>query len=222
MHSELRDSSSTGAHLQVVLDGLPVCLPPERRTLAAIRSYLETLALERQRILYSFRVDGKPASLAEPLMTRKPFARVDARSVDPAQMPLQLVRTALHQTAQAQAQVQAAVPLMMINDAELNSEYWWNLAQDLKQPLLTLSLLPETLCSSNNGGASLNQLRKWQLQQLATIIREVDETCSLDDPTALSTALEQRVLPWLHNLQRSLELWHETLSIAEHASCPAA
>ncbi len=221
MYSDLRDSSSTGAHLQVMLDGTPVCLPAERRTLAAIRSYLETLALERQRILYSFRVDGRPASLAEPLQTRKPFARVDARSVDPAQMPLQLVRTALHQTVQAQRQILAAVTVVMLNDCERNSEFWWNLAQDLKQPLLTLSLLPDTLWGPAPGGASLSQLRKWQLQQLAAIIKEVDETCWLEDPTSLSDALETRVLPWLHNLQRSLELWHETLSLAEQV-CPTS
>ena len=56
------------------------------------------------------------------------------------------------------------------------------------------------------------QLRKWQLQQLAAILIEVDEASWSEDSAALSNALEYRVLPWLHGLGTSLELWHDTLS----------
>jgi hypothetical protein len=58
------------------------------------------------------------------------------------------------------------------------------------------------------------QLRKWQLQQLAVIIKDVDETCWSPTPMALSSALERRVLPWLDGLRATLDLWHETLAIA--------
>ncbi len=211
MHSQSVDALSSGARPQVVLDGLPVSLPRERRTLAGIRSYLETMALERQRILYSLQVDGKPASLAETLTTREPFARVDAESVDPDQMPLELVRTALTQTLQAQERVLAAVSLVMNSGPEAKSESWWNLSQVLKQPLLTAGLLIEKLRDCEYGGASVKQLYKWQLQQLGVIMKDVDKSCWSTDPTNLSRALQERVLPWLESLRRSLDLWYETL-----------
>src|ERR1700694_261750 len=70
MHPELRNSASTGAELEVMLDGKPVVLPAQRRSLAAIRSYLETLALEQQRILFSLRVDGARVNLSAMLPTQ--------------------------------------------------------------------------------------------------------------------------------------------------------
>ena len=53
-------------------------------------------------------------------------------------------------------------------------ELWWNLARQLKEPVLTLSLLPDNACGPANGRASLTQLRKWQLEQIAAIIKDVD------------------------------------------------
>jgi len=55
------------------------------------------------------------------------------------------------------------------------------------------------------------QLRRWQLEQLAGIIQEVDRACESDDPTALSDALETRVLPWLEGLLDTLALLRFTL-----------
>jgi len=76
---------------------------------------------------------------------------------------------------------------------------------------LTLSLLPEGICGPNHGQASLMQLRKWQLQQLGTVIQDVNNACEWNDPVVLSDALELRVLPWLAKLQESLELWQQTI-----------
>ena len=100
----------------------------------------------------------------------------------------------------------------MINESGWAREHWWNLVRVLNQPFLTLGLLPESVYGSNARGASLAQLRKWQLQQLASIIKDVDEACWSEDPAALSNALEYRVIPWLQGLQTSLELWHDTLA----------
>lgn len=212
MYPELRDSASTGADLQVMLDGQPVVLPAQRRSLAAIRSYLETLAMEQQRILFSFRVDGARINLSAMLPTQKRFAKIEAETIDLRQVPLQLIKTALVQTTEAREQVTSAVTVVLINETAWAREHWWNLVRLLKQPFLTLSLMPENAYKSNEGGASLMQLRNWQLQQLAAILKDVDEACWSDDSTALSNALEYRVLPWLRGLESSLELWHETLA----------
>ncbi|HYG35909.1 MAG TPA: hypothetical protein VEC99_14050 [Clostridia bacterium] len=208
------NSSPAGASLEVLLDGAPVAVPPQRRSLAAILTYLEMLAMERQRILCSFTVDGQPLSLSQYVGIEKPFFRIEGVTIDLAQMPLQLVKTARQQTTDTKAQVTAAITQVLINTADKAREQWWNLIQELKQPLLTLSLMPAR--SSGGPGASIAQLRKWQLQQLATIIKDVDESCWSEDPIALSNALEHRVLPWLCGLQASLELWHETLLLGQH------
>jgi hypothetical protein len=222
MCPDSNDSSLREGRLEVMLDGQPVGLPPQRRSLAAIRSYLETLALEQQRILWSFSVDGSPASASAPLPAAGQFLRVTGQTIALAAMPLQLVESAIQQTRQVHAAVQGAVPRVMINEAARGHELWWSLAQGLKQPLLTLSLLPEAVCGSANGSASLMQLRQWQLQQLAGIIQEVDRACQTEDPTALSDALETRVLPWLEGLLETLVLLRFTLEAAPAmASCTA-
>jgi hypothetical protein len=221
MHQDLRDTASTGADLIVMLDGRPVPLPPQRRSLAAIRSYLETLALEQQRILFSLRIDGARINLSAMLPTQRKFGRVEAETIDLAEVPLKLIKTAMVQTSEAQSQVLSAVALVLINDPGWAREHWWSLARLLHQPLLTLSLMPETAYGSKAPGASLVQLRKWQLQQLGAILRDIDEASCSDNPAALSTALESRVLPWLQGLETSLELWHETLAIKPPANLTA-
>jgi len=99
---------------------------------------------------------------------------------------------------------------VMINEGEIARELWWELASKLNEPLLTLSLLPDDVYQPVSGCASLRQLRKWQLQQLAVIMKDVDAAC-WTTPAALSNALENRVLPWLDNLQRTIFLWHQTV-----------
>ncbi len=221
MRSDLRPSPKPGSRVEVILDGQPVSMPPLRCSLAAIRSYLERIALERQRIICAFLVDGQALDPEELLGWVEPFARVEARSMDLAQVPLQILDTARQQTVQASELVAAAVVTVLINDSRHAREHWWNLTRDLKKPLLTLSLMPSHLPVPANGSASLLQLRKWQLQQLAAILKEVDETCWSVDTLPLSNALERRVLSWLEGLRATLDLWYETLSTTS-PSTPAS
>src|SRR5437879_5336299 len=115
MSPELHDSPQSGADLTVILDGRPVVVPAQRRSLAAIRAYLETLALEQQRILFSFRVDGARVNLSAMLPTQTRFAKIEAETIDLAQVPLQLIRTAMLQTAEAKNHVVSAITLVLIN-----------------------------------------------------------------------------------------------------------
>ena len=222
MQPETHNTSSTGAGLTVLLDGQPVVLPAQRRSLAAIRCYLETLAMEQQRLLFSFRVDGTRVNLSAMLPTQARFDKVEAETIDLAQVPLQLIRTAMTQTAEAREKVMSTITLVLINDNAWAREHWWNLVRLLKQPFMTLSLMPESSYSSTSGGPSLIQLRRWQLQQLASILKDVDKACWSDDSAALSDALEYRVLPWLQGLQSSLELWHETLAARHECALTGA
>lgn len=206
------NSSLARDHVAVLLDGLPVGVPASRRSLTAIHAYLETLALERQRIVCALSVDGEPADLGQPLNGRRPFCRVEAESIGLEDIPLQLLKAVQQQIAAAREQVEAAVALVLINQGTIAREFWWEMARKLKEPLLTLSLLPDTTDGPEHGRASLPQLRKWQLQQLAAIIRDVDEYCQTADTLMLSDALENRVLRWLDQLQGLATLWHEAVS----------
>jgi hypothetical protein len=215
------DSSWPSEQVEVRLDGLPVELPSERRSFGAIRSYLELLALQQQRILCLLFVDGESVNLTQPLAASKPFARVEGETMSLQEVPAQLIKAALQQAVLAREQVQSAVTTVLINDTQRGRELWWSLSSALKEPLLTLSLLPETICGPEpaTGCASVMQLRLWQLQQLSCVIRDVDAVCRFGDTTALSNALETRVLPWLDKLHEFLGLWHDTISSDSRPAC---
>ena len=208
--------------LEVKLDGSLVEIPSERRSFAAICSYLESLALQQQRILCSLNVDGHPVNLGQPRNTSRKFARIEGETMSLNEVPAQLIKAALQQTANVRLRVLSAVELVLINEGQRARELWWNLSSGLKEPLLTLSLLPENICGPAHGGASLMQLRKWQLQQLGCVIKDVDHACRSEDPTVLSDALEKRALPWLDSLHESLTMWHDTVCADLRAACQKA
>ncbi|SRR5579862_1525816 len=213
MRNESFDVSEASEKIEITLDGLPVLLSLEYRSLPAIRCHLEALALEKQRILYSLSVDDEPMNLALPLVIGKGFCRVEAETIPLEERSLLLLKTALQQADQARECVETAVTLVLINEIQVARELWWNLAKQLKEPVLTLSLLPDNACGPANGRASLTQLRKWQLEQIATIIKDVDAFCHAEDTLPLSNALENRVLPWLQHLTELITLWHETAQV---------
>ena len=63
--------------VDVKLDGLPLEIPSERRSLAGICSYLEALALQQERILCSVIVDGESINLTQLPGDPKPFAAIE-------------------------------------------------------------------------------------------------------------------------------------------------
>src|ERR1051325_10764673 len=131
--------------LEVKLDGFVVEIPSERRSFAAICSYLESLALQQQRILCALNVDGHSVNLAQPRSSSRKFARIEGETMSLNEVPAQLIKAALQQTVNVRARVQSAVEIVLINDGPHARELWWNLASALKEPLLSLSLLPETM-----------------------------------------------------------------------------
>src|SRR5437899_305560 len=172
----LEPSSSLRNDLEVLLDGSAVELPEGAHSLSAIRSYLETLTLQRQRVLCSFCVDG--VAIPRPdAWQPSTFSRIEAETFDLDEVPLRLLRVAAEQARHAQTLLQSAISLVRASEGQLAREFWWNLARDLKQPLLTMALLPDPLTGYSYGGASVSQLRKWQLEQLGMILGAVDEAC---------------------------------------------
>jgi hypothetical protein len=209
MHPNSSDNAAAG-DIEIKLDGMSVEVPSDRRSFSAIRSYLELLALQEQRVLCSINLDGEPVNLTGS-QSAQSFALFEAETMGLNEVPVQLIKAALQQTISARVRLESAVELVLINDNSHAREIWWNISALMKEPLLTLSLLPENICKPANGGASLTQLRKWQLEQLGCVIQDVDATCDAEDTIVLSDALENRALPWLNALHDSLNLWNETL-----------
>ncbi len=214
MRDGQKESMGNHEEIVVLLDGSPVEIPSERYSLNSIRCYLEMLCLEKQRVLCSLSVDGLRVNLALPSASSGKFARIESESIALDESALLILKTALQQAEHAREAVEAAFTLVLINNHKVARELWWNLARQLKDPILTLSLLPDGACGPANGRASLRQLRKWQLEQIAAIIRDVDAVCSTDDTIQISNILENRVLPWLQKLNELIQLWHETVMAA--------
>lgn len=198
---------AAAGEILVTLDGEALYLPAGRTSLNAIRSYLESLALGGQRVLAEFVVDGCPLDLSLPL-ERRTFCRIDAVTIPLDELPLLLLATAGQQVERARASVEAALTLVLINHPSTARELWWSLASQLKNPVLTLSLMPEDLCRQCCG-TSFHKLRRWQLEQIALIVRRVDAVCDAQDNLQLSDALERLVLPWLDKLGEHIRLWQE-------------
>jgi hypothetical protein len=131
---------------------------------------------------------------------------VDAVTAPLSELPVLLLTTARQQVDRAHASVEMALTLVLINHPDTAHELWWNIAAKLKEPVLTLSLMPEHLCQQWCG-TTFHKLRRWQLEQIALIVKRVDEACDSRDNIRLSDALEQGVLPWLERLREHVRLW---------------
>jgi hypothetical protein len=185
-------------------------MPSERHSVNAIRAFLETVALEKQCVLCALNIDGQAVNLAVPLPAVVNFSRIEAESVALDDSELLVLKTARQQAAHARECVETALTLVLINDMTVARELWWQVAAKLKEPILTLSLLPDNQCGQASGRATLKKLRQWQLEQISSIIREVDIACTARDTIPLSNALETRVLSWLEKLENLINLWLET------------
>ena len=211
MHENSFDAAEARDEIEVTLDGIPVELPPGQRSFHAVRCHLEMLALEGHRILYSLFIDGQQVNLALPLQNKKNFCRIEAGTIALEETALLLFKKAFQQADLARECVETALTLVLINNGRVAHEVWWNLASVLKEPVITLSLLPDSTCEPFDNRTSLVQLRKWQFEQVAAIIRSVNEACHSEDTIPLSNALENRVLPWLQSLGELISLWQETV-----------
>jgi hypothetical protein len=199
----------------ISLDGRPVTLPMDKSApLNFVRCHIEALALTRHRVLSRFSVDGLVCNLAFPLPAKKSFSRIEAVSIPLEEGQLLVLKTAWQQTHWLHENVEKMLTWVLINEISVARSLWWDLAWQLKEPVLTLSLLPENLCDASNPGASFMQLRKWQLEQVGAIIQEVNQVCNGPETIPLSDTLENRVLPWLDKLADLIQLWHETVLAA--------
>jgi hypothetical protein len=214
VHPDPLHRASPSDRIEVLLDGVSVHLPSDRRSFEAIRCHVESIALGQQRFLGSIHVVSPAPHKPKSAGIGGGKFRVEAHTMELGNRMLLILMTALEQTTNTMHRVRSAISQVLINDAPVAREIWWGLANELRQPVLTLSLLPDNVCGPNQGQASFTQLRKWQLEQLASIIRDVDEVCTSDDTSKLSDALATHVLPWLESQRGVIQLWLGTAGLS--------
>ena len=204
-------TNQTAGQFVVTLDGEALQLPAGRHSLNSIRSFLEMRALEKQRVLSVLFLDGEPVNLNLLFANTNGGSRIEAESISLNQLPLLLLNNAQAQVCSVREAVETAISLVLINSPSIACEVWWNIACQLKEPVLTLSLMPLGVCKACSN-TSFDQLRKWQLEQIAAIVKEMDVVCQSLDTLKISDALENRVLNWLTKLDELIRLWLNALS----------
>jgi len=195
----------------VLLDGKPVALAGQNASsLTAVRAHLEILALCQQRILFSLTVDGMALNLGDTSLPSRRFKRVVASTISFDQLRFQLLRAARKQVEHLKSRVEGAVLLALINDWPVVQRCWWDLLPDLKEPLVTLSFCTELFPQPPPLPLSVFRGRVIEAEHLGRLLSELESICEQRDGASFSDALEQRLLPWLEQLDDSLARFNET------------
>lgn len=198
------------SQVRITLDGQPIELSQQiRASLPAIRAHLEALVLCQRRILHAMVVDGVTLNLQRPAWSFDTFHHVVAATISFDDLAFQLLRLAREQVAQLRTRGEAAVLLVLINEWPGVQRIWWNLLPDLKEPLVTLSFLPELGRPTAGPLVAPAATCASQAQELGRIQQEVEGHCAFHDALALSDTLEHRLLPWLAQLDTTLAQLHE-------------
>jgi hypothetical protein len=193
----------------VTLDGRAVELTHQQgRSLQAIRTHLETAALKRHRVLFSLTVNGVPVSLGESMSPFKTFHKIVARTIGFNQLSLQLVAVAADQVNTLHERVQRMALQVMINEWHKAEEMWWDLMPDLKDPLMTLSFIPQAIEMMPNGEEISAKAIKKFTHDLVVILEEIDRIIARQELLEFSNALENDLLPWLRGLGHCLYRFH--------------
>ena len=192
--------------LQVTLDGVSVgSWATTAETLASIRGRLETLALSKRRLLFSMTVDGNPVSLNRPLDRRGSGFTVVARSIGFEQLGFQLISVAEEQCNQLIQRLQNLSLLVLINSWEKGQEGWMRLLPELKDPILTISFIPDGVGLLPGGESISCRAVPRRTDDLSVVLVEIERVAERRDPEEFSNVLESRLLPWLQQFQTDLK-----------------
>lgn len=198
------------SQVRVTLDGQLVGMSQQiRASLPAIRAHLEALVLCQRRILHGLVVDGVTPDLQRPAWSFDTSDNVVAATIRFDELAFQLLRLAREQVGQLRARGEAAVPLVLINEWPGVQRICWNLLPDLKEPLVTLGLLPELGRPTAGPLVAPAAICASQAQELGRIQQEVSGHCAFHDALASSDTLRHRLLPWLAQFHTMLAQLHE-------------
>ena len=190
---------------QVTLDGEVVMLPLEaRKSLRSIRCALEVMALRRERVLISLIVDGIPLSLQSALKHLPDFRFVAGRTVSIDCLGLELLVAARRQVMDLTERARLNALQVLINPHSVGRRLWRELQPDLREPLLTLSFMPEISQTSIEGMPVMMPSLTSLAEELASLSRRMESlTTGNADVYALSEGFEL-VSCWLDHLKEAI------------------
>jgi len=183
------------------MDGKPLELPEHTKgSLTAIRSYLESLALQGCRVVSFFSVDGIIINSIEDSLEIKKMRRVKADTIGYDELTRQLISTACDRLKNLHVAAESAITQILINDWPEVQALWERWQPDFKSPILVVNFLRE-LC-----GVRLDELRccNQTLGQHLTffnpLINDVEAVVATKNILQFSNLLENRYAPWLQQL----------------------
>ncbi len=207
--------------MRVELDGQAVDLPGQiASSLVAVRAYLEFLALQRRRVLSGFIVDGVEVRQIQSDAPVDGYRHVAGDTITFEQLSQRLINTACRQLEHLANQLEAAALRILISDRHQILAQWRGWQPQFRTPLVSLGFLRElwgeAVDSMVLGGGSLAQ----HLEELNPMLCEVDAAFLAtehdwvdEDAIALSTIIEDRLVPWLKLLEAYLmKLQNQPLS----------
>jgi hypothetical protein len=203
--------------LRVELDGRPVILPGEMESsLVSIRAYLEFLALQQRRVLSGFLVDGIEVNQIKADAPDSGYQHVCGDTITFEELSHRLIETASRQLQRLSSQMQEAALRIVISEREQIETQWREWQPQLRSPLVSLGFLRELWGPAVDaimvGGHSLAE----HLEELNPLVCQIDAIFLAaghewldEDAIALSTTVEECLVPWLKILEVYLLKLHQ-------------
>ncbi|HVY70976.1 MAG TPA: hypothetical protein VHH73_13675 [Verrucomicrobiae bacterium] len=197
----MADNAKTGIvqlAVSLSLDGRPVEIPAHlHEPLMAIRTHLQLAALRLNRSLAAFSVDAASVTLHSAPPSPASPGRLDLPSA-------RFARDARRHIERFTARSEDLVLLVLVNDWTVSDRLWLDIQPDLRGVLVALNLWQEMLADNPaapvaEGLPLLAHLAGWQ--ELWT---ELNDNRTRKDAVGFSNALEQRLVPWLRELDAIL------------------
>src|SRR5437016_6135113 len=127
------DDLSPPIRIEVIMDGKPLELPEHiKRSLTAIRCYLESLALQHGRVVSFITVDGIIINTIEDSLQIKGMQCVKADTVGFDELTRQLISTACDRLKDLHVTVESAITQILINDWPEVQTLWEKWQPDFK------------------------------------------------------------------------------------------
>lgn len=186
------------------MDNRPLNLPDWLAdSLESIRTYIECIAMKKERVLWTLQVDEQKVDLAEPELDVRRFSQVRASTISFADLSNHLISAGRDKARELSESLEEAVLLVLINDGSVAQRLWHDWEPQLAEPLFSLRALQELKLPRFQRLFQKRPLAEY-FEQLSFIIWEVESlfrTCD-DDPEsanliAFSEILDFTLVPWL-------------------------
>jgi len=192
--------------VQVFLDGKQVLLPEEvQKSLSAVRSQLELMALRQDRVLATMLVDGLAMELRRDACHKGDFHHIHAHTISFKEMGRQMAITAIRDILVLRAHVEKAITLVLINEWDWADRLLHHIKANFRIVLLVVSVLRE-ICESSHCQLPTPMP---PLDELLVRAKRIDIRIELledqQDLVAFSDFLEQEFEPWLHDIGIGLD-----------------